>query len=114
MNTNVDGKTKIAYAMTQIKGVGRRYAILMCKKADVPTSKRAGELSEDEINRLVAIMQNPLQYKIPEWLLNRQKCRVTGRYSQKLGNEIDGIMREDYEKNEKDEISQSYSSRVGT
>jgi len=98
MNTNVDGRIKIAFAMTSIKGIGRRYAILMCKKADVALSKRAGELSEDEINRLVAIMQNPLDYKIPQWFLNRQKDFKTGKYKQLLGNEIDTANREDFEK----------------
>eukprot|EP00121_Abeoforma_whisleri_P017263 Awhi_evm1s15821 len=98
MNTNVDGKQKVAYAMTAIKGVGRRYSILMCKKADVDLTKRAGELSEDEINRIVAIMQNPLQYKIPNYFLNRQKDIKTGKYTQKLGNEVDTSIREDLER----------------
>jgi ribosomal protein S13 len=40
LNTNVDGKQKIMYALTQIKGVGRRYSNLVCKKADVDLSKR--------------------------------------------------------------------------
>lgn len=40
LNTNVDGKQKIMYALTQVKGVGRRYSNLVCKKADVDLSKR--------------------------------------------------------------------------
>lgn len=40
LNTNVDGKRKIMYALTEIKGVGRRYANLVCKKADVDLTKR--------------------------------------------------------------------------
>ncbi len=39
---------------------------------------RAGELQVDEIERLVAIIQNPLQFKIPNWFLNRQKDIKTG------------------------------------
>lgn len=62
LNTNVDGKQKVVYALTKIKGVGRRYSNLVCKKADVDLDKRAGELTcmqhslsplrEDSINRL--------------------------------------------------------------
>jgi ribosomal protein S13 len=37
---NVDGKQKIMYALTRIKGVGRRYSNLVCKKADVDLNKR--------------------------------------------------------------------------
>ena len=40
LNTNVDGKRKVMYALTEIKGVGRRYANLVCKKADVDLNKR--------------------------------------------------------------------------
>ncbi len=40
LNTNVDGKQKVMYALTKIKGVGRRYSNLVCKKADVDLSKR--------------------------------------------------------------------------
>ncbi len=40
LNTNVDGKRKVMYALTEIKGVGRRYSNLVCKKADVDLNKR--------------------------------------------------------------------------
>ena len=40
LNTNVDGKQKITIALAQIKGVGRRYSNLVCKKADVDLAKR--------------------------------------------------------------------------
>ena len=36
----VDGKQKVMFALTQIKGVGRRYSNLVCKKADVDLNKR--------------------------------------------------------------------------
>lgn len=36
----MDGKRKIQYALTEIKGVGRRYANIVCKKADVDLAKR--------------------------------------------------------------------------
>ena len=38
--TQVDGKEKVMYALTKIKGVGRRYSNLVCKKADVDLNKR--------------------------------------------------------------------------
>ncbi|KAJ1506982.1 ribosomal 40S subunit protein S18B [Coelomomyces lativittatus] len=40
LNTNLDGKTKIMFALTSIKGVGRRYANIVCKKAQVDLNKR--------------------------------------------------------------------------
>ncbi|EGS20808.1 40S ribosomal protein uS13 [Thermochaetoides thermophila DSM 1495] len=98
LNTNVDGKQKVVYALTQIKGVGRRYSNLVCKKADVDLKKRAGELTSEELERLVTIIQNPLAYKIPTWFLNRQRDIVDGKDSQILANGVDSKLREDLER----------------
>ncbi|KAI9040551.1 40S ribosomal uS13 domain-containing protein [Aspergillus affinis] len=98
LNTNVDGKQKIMYALTQVKGVGRRYSNLVCKKADVDLNKRAGELTTEELERVVTILQNPTQYKIPTWFLNRQRDVTDGKDSQVLSNGLDSKLREDLER----------------
>jgi len=98
MNTNIDGRRKIMFAMTSIKGCGRRFSNIVCKKADVDMSKRAGECTEDEVERIVTIMNNPRQYKIPDWFLNRQKDVKDGKFSQVLANGLDNKMREDLER----------------
>ncbi|KAK9894561.1 ribosomal protein S13 [Cystobasidium minutum MCA 4210] len=98
LNTNIDGKRKIQYALTEIKGVGRRYANVVCKKADVDLAKRAGELNPDELERIVTILQNPTQYKIPTWFLNRQRDIIDGKNSQLLSNQLDSKLREDLER----------------
>ncbi|CAI4219529.1 unnamed protein product [Parascedosporium putredinis] len=98
LNTNVDGKQKTMFALTKIKGVGRRYSNLVLKKADVDLSKRAGELTSEELERIVTILQNPTQYKIPAWFLNRQKDIVDGKDSQIVSNGVDSKLREDLER----------------
>ncbi|KAK9464682.1 40S ribosomal protein S18 [Lipomyces arxii] len=98
LNTNVDGKIKIMYALTLIKGVGRRYSNLVCKKADVDLEKRAGELTVEELERIVTIIQNPTQYKIPAWFLNRQRDFVDGKDTQVLANQLDSKLRDDLER----------------
>jgi small subunit ribosomal protein S18e len=105
------------YALTKIKGVGRRYSNLVCKKADVDLNKRygcrsilwewrvleltlhsAGELTSEELERIVTIIQNPTQYKIPAWFLNRQRDIVDGKDSQILANGVDSKLRDDLER----------------
>lgn len=61
-------------------------------------NKRAGELTDDEVERVVTIMQNPRQYKIPDWFLNRQKDIRDGKYSQLLSNNLESKLREDLER----------------
>jgi len=67
LNTNIEGKTNVMFALTSIKGIGRRYANIVLKKADIPMHKRAGELCEEDVEKIITIMQNPRQYKIPDW-----------------------------------------------
>merc|ERR1712080_92420 len=98
MNTNIDGRQKIMYAMTAIKGIGKRYANIVCKKADVDMSKLAGELPEEDVEKIVTIMSNPRQYKIPDWFLNRQKDIKDGKFSQIMSNALDNKLREDLER----------------
>jgi len=98
MNTNIDGKTKIMFAMTAIKGVGRRYSNIVLKKADIDLNKRAGELSEEEVEKVITIMSNPRQYKIPDWFLNRQKDIKDGKFSQIVANNLETKLREDLER----------------
>jgi len=58
----------------------------------------AGELNSDELERIVTIIQNPTQFKIPTWFLNRQKDIVDGKNSQILSNSVDSKLRDDLER----------------
>jgi len=40
LNTNVDGTRNVQFAMTKIKGIGRRFSNVVCKKAQVDITKR--------------------------------------------------------------------------
>lgn len=46
----------------------------------------------------MTIMQNPAQFKIPSWFLNRQKDIVDGKNSQILSNAVDSKLRDDLER----------------
>ncbi|KAL6070132.1 hypothetical protein STEG23_037930 [Scotinomys teguina] len=84
LNTNIDGRRKTAVAITAFKGVGWRYAHVVLRRAGIDLTKRAGELTDDEVERVITIMQNPRQYKIPDQFLNRQKDVKDRKYSQVL------------------------------
>merc|ERR1712031_91381 len=93
LNTNVDGRHKVPYALTAIRGVGRRFAFMVVKKAEVDLQKRAGELTSEEIDKLVAVIQNPLQF-LPAWFVNRRKDVKDGKTSHVYANLLDNKMRE--------------------
>mmetsp|Transcript_26030 Transcript_26030/g.61413 ORF Transcript_26030/g.61413 Transcript_26030/m.61413 type:complete len:151 (-) Transcript_26030:40-492(-) len=101
LNTNVDGRQRVMFALTSIQGIGRRLSNIMCKKADVDITKRAGELTPEEIEKLVAILQNPTNFKIPKWMLNRQKDFVSGKNLHLYSNGLVATMRDDLERMKK-------------
>merc|ERR1712063_2625 len=98
LNTNVDGKQKVMFALTAIRGIGRRFSNICCKKAEVDINKRAGELSAAELESIMVIVSNPRTFKIPDWFLNRQKDHKDGRYSQVTSSQLDTKMRDDLER----------------
>ena len=85
------------FALTAVKGIGRRFSNIICKKCDIDLNKRAGELTTDEIN-IVAVINNPQQFKIPAWMLNRNRDVKDGKTCQKFANFLDQALREDLER----------------
>eukprot|EP00672_Neobodo_designis_P027794 CAMPEP_0174826768 /NCGR_PEP_ID=MMETSP1114-20130205/211_1 /TAXON_ID=312471 /ORGANISM="Neobodo designis, Strain CCAP 1951/1" /LENGTH=153 /DNA_ID=CAMNT_0016060331 /DNA_START=1 /DNA_END=462 /DNA_ORIENTATION=+ len=101
MNTNVDGKRKVAYAFRMIKGIGVRYAHVCVKKAGVDLSRRAGTLTPEEIEKISDVITDPLKYKIPAWFLNRQRDPKTGKTEHVTSNVVDIKLRDDLERMKK-------------
>lgn len=98
LNTNIDGRRKVPFALRSIKGCGLRFSSLVLKRAGVDLTKRAGELTDAEIEKIVRIIQNPESYSIPTWFLNRRKDVHEGTTTQVVANWLDGKLREDLER----------------
>jgi len=101
LNTNVNGARKVMYALCQIRGIGRRFANLICKKAEVDLNKRAGEITEEELEAIKLIIAQPLQFNIPEWFLNNQRDHKDGKTSQVVSNSLDTKLRDNLERMKK-------------
>eukprot|EP00933_Yihiella_yeosuensis_P057296 TRINITY_DN56986_c0_g1_i1.p2 TRINITY_DN56986_c0_g1~~TRINITY_DN56986_c0_g1_i1.p2 ORF type:complete len:167 (+),score=19.87 TRINITY_DN56986_c0_g1_i1:35-502(+) len=104
INTNVDGKEKIAYALTAIKGIGRRFANAIVKRANVDINKRAGEVNESEVAAILAVIESPENFNIPSYLLNRQKDRDTGKSFQNVSSMVDTCLRNDLERMKRNRV----------
>ncbi|KAA6368404.1 MAG: putative 40S ribosomal protein S18 [Streblomastix strix] len=97
-NTNIKGTENVIYALTAIKGVGRRFSILVCKRAGVDTSKRAGQLKQDEIDRIVNIIEHPVENKIPNHFLNHRRDIKDGTSSHSTSQQVDIDIRDAIER----------------
>merc|ERR1711963_984255 len=104
LNTNVDGRRRVMFALTGIKGIGLRFSDQICKRAEIDLNKRAGQLTVAEIEKIVEVIQNPLQFGIPKWFLNRQKNLSDNAYTQLFANNLDMTLREDLTRLRKTEL----------
>ncbi len=95
--TNVDGTKKLAYALTEVKGVGIMLANVIIEKAGFDQDTRLGFLSDAGVKEIERIIENPSKNDIPKWFLNRQKDRETGNDLHLIGPNIDLQVKSDIE-----------------
>jgi len=78
-DTDVDGTLKTSYALAKIKGISLSLANAILTKTGVNPDKRAGFLTEAEIERIEDVIKDPTKNGLPGWLLNRRKELETGK-----------------------------------
>ncbi len=87
--TDVDGTLKTPYALRKIRGVSLNLANAILKKAEIVPEKRAGFLTEAEVERIEQIVRKPTRFGLPSWLLNRRKDLETGQDLHLIGADLD-------------------------
>jgi small subunit ribosomal protein S13 len=94
-NTDLDGNKKLGGALLKIKGVGFNFANVLCGLTGIDKRKITGDLSDNEIEKLNDILKNPLEYKIPIWMLNRRNDPETGANQHLLSTDIKYVQEND-------------------
>jgi len=88
LDTDLDGTKIIAYALTNIKGIGSRLADVIVKKAEIDPEARLGFLSEIKIQKLENVIKNISEQDLPSWFHNRPKSRETGEDRHLFGPDL--------------------------
>jgi len=78
VDRTIPGTRKILMALADIKGVGFSMAHAVCHVLKFDEKAKIGSLSDEEIEKAIDVLKNPLKYKIPLWMLNRRKDVETG------------------------------------
>jgi small subunit ribosomal protein S13 len=79
VDVDVDGTLKAAYALARVKGVSLNLAEAMLRTARIDPNKRAGFLTETEIDKIEDVVKEPARYDLPAWLFNRRKDAESGK-----------------------------------
>jgi ribosomal protein S13 len=98
LRAQIDGNAKIEYGLTQIKGIGRRFAQAIVKISEIDPEIRIGAIAEKDLNRIEEIIMNPVQNGIPGWMVNRKKDLVTGGNIHMLANQLDLSVKKDIDR----------------
>ncbi|MBW2991988.1 30S ribosomal protein S13 [Candidatus Woesearchaeota archaeon] len=77
-NADIQGNKKIINGLRNVSGVSFMFANMVCELAKIDKHKKAGELTDDEINKLEAVISDPVKAGAPVWMLNRRKDLDTG------------------------------------
>ena len=98
VDKDIDGAKTVAEALREVKGIGLRLADIIAKKAGISPETRIGYLSEEKIEEIEKVIENPLQYGIPSWLFNRRKDLETGEDKHLISSENDLQVKADIER----------------
>lgn len=85
---DLNGSQTVAYALTNIKGVGIELANVIVKKAGIKAETRLGFLSDTDVKKIEDVIEKPAKYGVPSWILNRQKDRETGNSLHVTGSDL--------------------------
>ncbi|MHA1594636.1 MAG: 30S ribosomal protein S13 [Candidatus Baldrarchaeia archaeon] len=94
---DIDGSVKLVHGLSQIRGIGQRFAEAIVKVAGLDPDMRIGYLSDADIKKIEDIIKNPANYGFPSWFFNRRKDRETGNDLHLIGSDLLLAIRNDIE-----------------
>ena len=101
LRTQVDGNAKVEHGLTQIMGVGRRFAQAVVAVAKIDPKIRIGAIQEKDLNRLEQIIISPVEHGVPNWMVNRAKDLRTGEDLHVLSNKLEITVKRDIDRMKK-------------
>ena len=101
LRARVDGNAKVEFGLTQIRGIGPRFAQAIVKIANINPALRIGAIPEKDLNRIEEIILNPVENGIPYWMVNRKKDLRTGEDLHVIGNKLEITVKRDIDRMKK-------------
>ncbi len=93
-NSDIDGLKYTVIGLQSIKGVGKRVAQIIAKKANIDPSAKIGSLTDEQVKALEDLVLSYVEYA-PSWAVNRQMDYETGADMHLLGNDLDILQNDD-------------------
>ncbi len=86
--TDIDGKLKLPYGLSEIKGIGYSTAMAIIRMLGLDPEKRIGFLTDSEVRKIEEAVRNFDQLGFPPWIYNRRKDYETGEDRHLIGADL--------------------------
>ena len=93
-NSDIDGQKRTVIGLQSIKGVGKRVAEIIAKRAGVDPATKMGALSDEKVAEIEQLVTSYVEYA-PQWAINRQNDYESGADMHLLGNDLDLVQKDD-------------------
>lgn len=77
-DADISGDKKVINSLRMITGVSFGMANAVCVVLALNKDQHIGTVSEEDLQRIEAVLKNPGNFGIPSWMFNRRKASETG------------------------------------
>lgn len=92
---DLKGSRRVQAALSGLKGVGSSMAKAITYAAGIDGTQKVGKLSDDQVEELGEVLEDPVDYGVPEYMVNRRQDYETGEDFHLIGGDIEMTERED-------------------
>ncbi len=85
---DLDGTKKLYQALLKVKGIGQAMASAVTKAAGIDGKVMAGSLTDEQLEHIEDVINNPMKFGIPVHLINRRYDPFTGENKQLVSSEL--------------------------
>lgn len=93
-SSDIDGQKRVVIGLQSIKGVGKRVAEIVVRKADIDPTVKIGSISDEKVKQLEQCIMTYVEYA-PNWVVNRQVDYESGADMHLIGNDLDMVQKDD-------------------
>ena len=103
IGTSVEGHRDCVFGLSTIRGVGRRLAQAICRiyaqqDESFDPHMRIGLLTEEQQEKLVVMIKDPVKAGVPRWMVNRPKDLRTGEDRHVSGTDLELVLKMDIDR----------------
>lgn len=114
---DINGSKSIPHALMEIKGIGHTLANAMALSISrvhgISSDTEIGTLSEEQMEKVESVIKDPVNVKIPSYLLNRRKGTETGADMHLVGTDLIVRVKQDIDNDIRNNTWRGFRHRYG-